>query len=137
MTNLSSFWIYNNNIEGEIPLELLLLPNLSSISARLNRLEGTIPASLVKEGWNLLPQQDGYNLNIDYSRSNTFINSKEIVKKHLVGNNIIIENGDKTMAIPVRTKNNNLYLYYKRTRTLNLSAFFYTYYLSNDKNAIL
>ena len=26
----------------------------------------------------------------------------------------------------------------KRTRTLNLSAFFfYTYYLSNDKNAIL
>lgn len=104
MTNLSSFWIYNNNIEGEIPLELLLLPNLSSISARLNRLEGTIPASLVKEGWNLLPQQDGYNLNIDYSRSNTFINSKEIVKKHLVGNNIIIENGDKTMAIPVRTK---------------------------------
>lgn len=53
-TDLSGFWIYNNNFGGGLPTNLNLLTNLKIFDVQINSLTGQIPESVVQ--WNSIEE---------------------------------------------------------------------------------
>ncbi len=89
MTNLNVFQIVNCNITGNLPKELANLP-LQQFRCDGNRLSGKIPFEVTNhpnwDTWSpnrwVLPQQDGYKLEIDKYVSTDFSEEGKIVKLH-------------------------------------------------------
>lgn len=89
LTSLNSFQIVNCNITGNIPKELANL-SLEVFRCDGNRLSGKVPFEVTShpnwEKWSpnrwILPQQEGYNLEIDKYVSTDFSEDGKIVKLH-------------------------------------------------------
>jgi len=89
MTNLNSISIINCNLTGNLPKELANL-NLDLFRCDGNRMSGKIPFEVTNhsnwEKWSpnrwILPQQEGYKLEIDKYVSTDFSEDGKIVKLH-------------------------------------------------------
>lgn len=106
LKKLEAFWASNNNLVGNIPIGFAELPDLRGLIVRGNRLSGVVPREIVLlPMWekhdiykDILPQQEGYSLTIEYEKTQfriqkLFTNKiiKNISKYYQMGNQMVFE----------------------------------------------
>lgn len=116
LKKLEVFWAHKNNLVGNLPIGLAELPALRNIVVNGNRLNGVVPKEIVQlPTWDtynieydLLPQQEGYGLTIDYGKvgnkaQKTFINRnmQTISPSYQIGDQMVFETEDGRETVSI------------------------------------